>query len=200
MLEVYPFKFIPYSKAMHHFALQPYAMLGVGIFSFNPQGSYFDEIADDYVWVDLKPLRTEGQGMKEYPNRKEYKLSQANMPFGFGVKYQLSDKTSLGFEFVGRKLFTDYLDDVSETFIDPTLFANYLNAEDAEVAKLINNKSNVIDPDNPYGVGEKRGNSANNDFYYSFNLKFSVRISKLKNITNLLRRKIYKYDDNEICY
>jgi hypothetical protein len=200
LLEVFPFKFIPYKHALHQWNFQPYLMIGLGIYSFNPQGSYFDEISDDYVWVDLQPLRTEGQGMKEYPNRKPYKLSQSNMPFGFGLKYNMSDKTSIGFEFVGRKLFTDYLDDVSEKYIDPSLFPTYLSAENAEIAQIIHNKSNVIDPDNPYGVGDIRGNPKNNDFYYSFNLKFSIRISKVKNVTRMFKKKIYKYDNDEICY
>lgn len=199
LIEAYPLKFINYNRAAHHWNLQPYFLLGLGVYSFNPQGSYFDDIADDYVWVDLQPLRTEGQGMKEYPYRKQYKLTQANIPFGFGINYNLTDKTAIGFEFVGRKIFTDYLDDVSQNYIDPSLFGNYLNAEDAEIARIINDKSNIIDPDNPYGIGEKRGNPNSNDFYYSFNLKFSVRISKIKEMTSVFRKKVYKYDNDEIC-
>ncbi len=199
LLEIIPFKFINYNKSISQMALQPYFLLGIGLYKFNPQGSYFDDIQDDYVWVDLQPLRTEGQGMTEYPTRKEYKLTQANIPFGMGIRYAISDKTSLSFEFVGRKLFTDYLDDVSTNYISPALFSKYLNEEDAAIAKIINNKSNIIDPDNPYQVGNKRGNPKRNDFYYSFNLKFSVRISKMKDIANFIKGTIYKYDDNEIC-
>ncbi len=200
ILELYPLKCIRYTKAAHHWSLQPYALLGLGIYSFNPQGSYFDEIADDYVWVDLQPLRTEGQGMKEYPYRKPYKLTQTNIPFGFGLTYKITEKSSLGIEILGRQLFTDYLDDVSQTYIDPTLFTTYLNPEAAEEAKILNNKSNIIDPDNPYVVGQKRGEPNNYDFYYSISIKYSVRISKVRSIANAFRKKIYKYDDNEICY
>lgn len=199
IFEILPLKFINYNRNIHHLNFQPYALLGLGIYKFNPQGSYFDDIQDDYVWVDLHPLHTEGQGMKEYPNRKEYKLTQMNIPFGLGIKYGISDRTSLSFEFVGRKLFTDYLDDVSTTYIDSRLFSNYLNENDAAIAKIINNKSNIIDPDNPYKAGEKRGNPKNNDFYYSFNIKFSIRISKMNDIANFIKGKIYKYDDSEIC-
>lgn len=199
LLECYPLKLIKYTHAAHHWNLQPYAVLGLGLYSFNPQGSYFDEIADDYVWVDLKPLRTEGQGMSEYPFRKAYKLTQFNIPFGFGLQYQFSDKTGIGFEFIGRKLYTDYLDDVSQNYIDPKLFDKYLDPEQAQTAKIIHNKSNVIDPDHPYGTGERRGNPNNKDFYYSINLKFSVRISKIKDMTQVFRKKVYKYDNSEIC-
>lgn len=199
IVELYPLKFIKFTHAAHHWNLQPYALVGLGIYSFNPQGSYFDDIADDYVWVDLKPLRTEGQDMKEYPYSKSYKLTQKNIPFGFGLNYSLSDKTNIGLEFVGRKLFTDYLDDVSTSYIDPALYANYLGAEDAELARLVNNKSNVIDPDNPYRAGERRGNANNYDFYYSINLKLSVRISKVKDMVGSFKKKVYKYDNDEIC-
>ena len=198
-IELYPFKMIPYKLAMHHFFLQPYFMLGIGVYSFNPQGSYYDEIADDYVWVDLKPLRTEGQGMKEYPFVKEYKLTQMNIPFGVGLKFPINDKVALGIEFQGRKIFTDYLDDVSTNFVNPSVYSKYLDEENATLARTLNNKSNIIDPDNPYMPRDKRGNPNNNDFYYSFNFTFSVRISKLKEMTKVFNRKVYKYDDNELC-
>jgi hypothetical protein len=180
MAEINPFKFKEVSSVLFKHPVQPYALLGLGRFSFNPQGSYYDDIAEDFVWVDLQPLRTEGQGMKEYPDRKVYKLRQLNIPFGFGVKYVFGRRSSLGFEFVGRKLFTDYLDDVSTRFIDPELFSSYLSPEDAAVAKQVSNKSDQVDPDNVYASNEIRGNPKQPDFYYSFNLKFSFRISKLK--------------------
>lgn len=197
MVEIFPFKFINYHRSIHQWNFQPYLLGGIGVFGFNPQGSYFDEIADDYVWVDLKPLRTEGQGMKEYPLRKPYELTQVNIPFGVGFKYEMGAKTSLSFEFLGRALSTDYIDDVSKNYIDPVYFGQYLPSEDAELAKILHNKSNLIDPDNPYTAGQQRGNFKNNDFYYSFNVKFSVRISKLK--TPKFLKKQYKFDDSEIC-
>ena len=180
MIEIRPYKFLNRTKGLFKSALQPYGLLGIGKFKFNPQGSYYDEISQDYLFVDLAPLKTEGQGMVEYPNRKPYKLNQTNIPFGFGINYLLGAKTSMSFEFVGRKLFTDYLDDVSTTFVDPSVFANYFSGEDLEIAQTMTNKSNIIDPNNPYGVGAQRGNSKNNDFYYSFNFKLNIQINKIK--------------------
>ncbi len=197
MIEVFPFKFVNYRKSIHQWNFQPYLIGGLAVFSFNPQGSYFDEIADDYVWVDLKPLRTEGQGMKEYPTRKPYQLTQINIPFGAGVRYEVGNKTSLSVEFIGRHLYTDYLDDVSTNYIDPNNYSTYFSGETKDLATILNNKSNIIDPDNPYVNGQQRGNPQYNDFYYSMNIKLSVRISKLK-VPNFLRKQ-YKYDNNEIC-
>ncbi len=195
--ELYPLRLLSKESFLHKADLQPYGMFGAGIFHFNPQGTYYDDIAEDYIWVNLQPLRTEGQGMKEYADRKPYKLTQWNLPFGFGLNYALGNKTNLSFEFIGRKLFTDYLDDVSTTFIEPSTFNSYLSDEDAEIAKLIYNKSGEIDPDNPFKVGEKRGNAQNNDFYYSFNLKLSIRLNKKAKAP--VFKKTYKFDDTEIC-
>jgi hypothetical protein len=178
--DVYPLKLVRHTLAAHHWDFQPYASLGIGLFHFNPQGTYYDEISEDDVWVDLHPLRTEGQGTKQYPFARPYKLTQWNIPFGIGCRYTLSEKTSLSFEFIGRKLFTDYLDDVSGQFVDPAVFDTYLSGEQAEIAKAIHNKSNHIDPDSPYRPGGIRGNPNKYDFFYSFNLRFTIRLSKIK--------------------
>ena len=61
-------------------AVSPYILAGIGYFHFNPQANLNDN------YVDLQPLHTEGQGFAEYPNVKEYKLSQINFPVGIGSK------------------------------------------------------------------------------------------------------------------
>jgi hypothetical protein len=196
----FPFKIFPAQFGIHHWHLQPYMGMGIGLFSFNPQGTYYDEIAEDLIWVDLHPLRTEGQGMQEYPSRKPYQLTQWNMPFTVGLRYALGNKTSMAFEFCGRKLFTDYLDDVSTNYIDPNLFAKYLQGEDASVARSVNNKSNLINPDMPYLPGEQRGNPDKNDFFYSFNVKLLIQINKTKSGARPAKKSFYKYDDLELCF
>ena len=178
LVEAYPLKFLKTEQKYYHWSFQPYVMLGLGRYKFNPQGTYYDPISGEETWVDLQPLQTEGQGMNEYPDRKYYKLGQINMPYGLGIRYALGKKTSLAFEYVGRKLFTDYLDDVSTNYIDPSLYDDYLGEDDATIAKAIHNKSNLVAPTDAYKTGDKRGNSKRNDFYYSFNLKFSVQINR----------------------
>ena len=196
MLEIHPFKFFSYKKGLHNSYLQPYALIGVGRYSFNPQGSYFDPILEENVWVDLQPLSLEGQGMAEFPDRKVYKLSQWNIPYGFGFNYEISRTVSLGLEYVGRILFTDYLDDVSTSFIDPALFDNYLTPENAELARILNNKSKSVDATRAYKPGQQRG-SDSKDLYFSINARLSIKISKNKNKRNV--KRLFKYDDNEIC-
>jgi hypothetical protein len=59
-------------------------------------------------------LSTEGQGI--YPDKKPYSLWQPTIPFGGGVKFAITENLRIGFEIGLRKLFTDYLDDVSTSY------------------------------------------------------------------------------------
>ena len=129
--------------------------------------------------MDLQPLHTEGQGFPEYPDRKPYKLTQLNIPMGFGVKYFVNDKVNLGLEILHRKTFTDYIDDVSTTYVDDAAFYNNLPGPQAAVAATMANKSLFQTPGARYfGAGDKRGTATNNDAYYSINLKLGFRISQ----------------------
>ena len=83
----------------------PYVFGGISTYSFNPRRFF------DGAWMDLQPLGTEGQGLEGGP--EPYKLQQIAIPFGAGINLKFSPKTALRFEIGFRKLFTDYLDDVS---------------------------------------------------------------------------------------
>ena len=111
-------------NADHEPKLRPYALIGVGIFHFNPKGSITDA-AGNKTWHELRPLRLEGQGMTEYPESKPYKLTQMNIPIGAGIKYFASERINLSTELLYRKTFTDYIDDVSKNYIDPNNFNKY---------------------------------------------------------------------------
>ena len=195
MVECYPFKFLSYQSKLHNSYFQPYALLGIGRYSFNPQGSIYDPILEENVWVDLQPLALEGQGMSEYPDRKPYKLSQWNMPYGFGMNYEISRTVTVGLEYVSRKLGTDYLDDVSTNYIDPKLFDKYLTPENAELAKILNNKSRLIDASREYQPGQKRGNTNNKDLYFSISGRLIINLGRKKGE----KKPLFKYDDYEIC-
>ena len=122
LAEIYPTIFLEYDPTDNYRKFRPYGVVGIGALKFNPQG--LDPLTGQ--WVDLQPLKTEGQGFTEYPDRKEYKLAALNIPLGIGVKYFLSDNVNLSFEIIHRKTFTDYIDDVSTNYINPGLFQNYL--------------------------------------------------------------------------
>jgi opacity protein-like surface antigen len=92
----------------------PYVFGGLAVFHFNP---YAYQGTTEKIF--LKPLSTEGEGLSGYPDRKPYALTQLALPFGAGVKYAFNDRVRLGLELGIRKLFTDYLDDVSASYVDP---------------------------------------------------------------------------------
>jgi len=175
MVEFYPTVFLEDDPEDVAGRLRPYGVLGLGLYHFNPQGSLSDVNGDTY-WVDLRPLHTEGEGFAEYPGRKEYSLTQMNIPMGGGVKYFFSEDVNVSFEIIYRKLFTDYLDDVSTTYIDPTLFSKYLSPSQAANAIKVSNKA--IDGYNTpsYGPGDKRGTSTNNDAYFTMGFKLGIRL------------------------
>jgi hypothetical protein len=180
--EIYPTTLFEYDAEDVYHRIRPYFVLGVGVFNFNPQAQYEAEDGSK-TWVDLKPLRTEGQGMAKYADRKEYKLTQMNIPYGFGVKYYLNQNVALAFEIVNRKTFTDYIDDVSTNYISNEDFYAHFGEEspEAKMAIQMANKTafangGVYRPS--YGIGNKRGTASNKDAYYASTLKISIRLGR----------------------
>ena len=157
--------------------LKPYGFIGVGMFHFDPQGSITDNLGNK-TWHKLRPLRTEGQGMAEYPDRKPYKKIQMNLPMGAGVKVAITPRVSTALELLYRKTFTDYIDDVSTKYIDPNYFDQYLSAADATIARKIHDKTfGVVTPGlTRYQPGTQRGNPKNNDAYFSLAVKLGIKI------------------------
>lgn len=149
--------------------ISPYFIGGIGYFSYNPQARL------NFKYIDLQPLSTEGQGLKQYPDRKVYQLKQFNYPLGFGFKYELTPGINIRAEYVYRILNTDYLDDVSTTYVDPRYFqSNGFSGEKLTNAILLSDRQ--INPVS--GPGGKRGSPADNDSYFTFNLKVGIILAR----------------------
>jgi len=144
--------------------------VGLGIFHFNPYVQFNDRR------VYLRQLHTEGEGFPEYADRQEYKLTQVNFPVGAGLKYEASALINFRLEVLHRFLQTDYLDDVSQSYIDPSLFAKYLPAEEAEIARQLSDRRK--DPTGNLRADQPRGNSRKNDSYFSITLKLGIIINR----------------------
>jgi opacity protein-like surface antigen len=176
-VEIFPLMLLNKMDVDYKPRLRPYGVIGVGWFHFNPQGSLTDANGNK-TWYYLRPLHTEGQGFPEYPERKEYSLNQINFPMGVGLKYYLSEKVNVSFEILLRKSLTDYIDDVSTTYIDPNLFDKYLSPADAIIARRISDKVfAIVNPGlarNEPGV--QRGNPNQNDSYFTTFLKLGIRL------------------------
>jgi hypothetical protein len=111
--------------------LRPFIGSGIGLFHFNPKAQLNGK------WYNLKPLHLEGQGFSEYPERKNYTLTQPYIPLTLGMKYRLSNSYFISLSTCMRKTFTDYIDDVATAYIDPNLFDKYLSPSNATLAKQL---------------------------------------------------------------
>jgi hypothetical protein len=174
-LEFYPTVWFEQTEGLLH-KLRPYGVVGAGVFHFNPKGEYKDA-SGNTKWVELKPLKLEGQGMAEYPERSEYPLTQMNVLMGGGFKYYLTEKLYVGFEILHRKTFTDYVDDVSTKYIDPRYFDVYLTPEQAMWARQLMYRENIYNPGvSRRYINTQRGDPKENDAYFSSILRMGWRI------------------------
>jgi len=160
------FRFMP-GEPQYNFT--PYVTVGVGVFSYDPYAFLKD------AKIFLRPLGTEGQGNSLYPDRKQYSSMAISIPFGAGFKYSLNERINIGFEILHRFTNTDYLDDVSKTYVDPVVFP--LNPDGSTSnAQLLSDRSYEIGE--PIGIpNRQRGNSKQKDqfvtamFHITFNLQ-----------------------------
>lgn len=152
----------------------PYLVAGIGYFSFNPQTSLNGN------WYYLAPLHTEGEGFSEYPDRKPYKLSQFNIPVGAGVKYEINSVLNASLELVHRVLFTDYLDDVSTSYIDPDFFSNHLSGNRAAIARRLYDRQGELNSNHVPIVGGQRGDPGDKDAFFSIQLKMGLVLGRKK--------------------
>lgn len=145
-----------YKSGTFKYRSSPYIFFGLSVYRFNPEAKYADK------WISLQPLGTEGQGTTKYNDREKYALTQICIPFGVGWKHALSRNWNLGIEFGFRKTFTDYLDDVSTTFVEPDI----LEGAHGEISKILSNRSGEIGTRIDYQPTEQRGDANNKDWYY----------------------------------
>ncbi|HSZ85204.1 MAG TPA: DUF6089 family protein [Puia sp.] len=144
----------------------PYVFAGLAIFHFNPFA--YDTLGNK---IYLRPLSTEGEGLPQYPGNKEYSLTQLAIPFGAGIKLRVTSNVTLSYEISFRKLFTDYLDDVSKRYVDEAT----LLSDKGPVAVEMAYRGNEIKNGAPYPAGGTlRGNSKYNDWYYFSGIRVSI--------------------------
>ncbi len=175
-LEIYPTVFLENYDGLLG-KLRPYGLAGLGMFHFNPQAQYIKPNGEN-IWVELKPLHLEGQGFPEYPNRKEYALTQTEIVMGAGFKYYVKENMYVGFEILHRKTFTDYIDDVSTEYIDPQLFDLHLTPEQAVMARQLSYRETLINPAlNRSYIDQQRGDPKQNDAFFSALIRFGWRIN-----------------------
>ncbi len=163
---MFEFNLLRYEFGRRKYRYTPYVFGGVGIFHFMPKAKYNGQ------WVNLRKLGTEGQDFAAYPDRKRYSQIQPTIPLGIGFKYNFTREISFSFEYGYRITFTDYIDDVSKTYVDPQdILAEYPNnPETAQMIIDLSRRSTELDPDGTFGYvtrpGEQRGDPRSNDTYF----------------------------------
>jgi len=157
---------------LNYHKLTPYVFAGVAVFHFNPYA--FDSLGNK---IYLKPLSTEGEGLAAYPTRKEYHLTQLAIPLGAGIRWRFTDDITLSYEIGFRKTFTDYLDDVSTSYVDQAVLTAARGAKAAEMAYRGDEfKTGLTYP----ADGTVRGGAKFKDWYYFSGITISVGIGKRK--------------------
>jgi opacity protein-like surface antigen len=120
-----------------------YIMGGVGAAFFNPKA----ELNGNYE--ELQPLQTEGE---------DYGKVALVLPAGAGINYRASYEWSFGLEASYRFTTTDYLDDVSTTYIDNASFTDPIARQLADRGPEIGAPLRE--------AGDQRGDPDNNDGYF----------------------------------
>lgn len=158
---------------LYNIRWSPYGFAGIALYRFNPY------IKDSGQKIYLQPLSTEGQGTSAYPQRKPYGLTEFAIPFGGGIKYNVNENMRLAFEVGIRRLFTDYLDDVSGFYADEAVLFNERGPRSVKYAYRGDEVpgDNLAYPDNGYPVKDaERGNPKSKDWYYFTGLHLTFRI------------------------
>jgi len=137
-------------SALNRVDLTPYFLAGLAVFHHNPKAKVPDEmvlradgtgvpLAEAGEWIALQPLGTEGQYADLDPTDanygiKPYSLWQLAIPIGIGARYRLADAIDISVDFTFKWLFTDYIDDVSQNYVD-------LGVLDSDLARAMSNRS-----------------------------------------------------------
>ncbi len=165
------FNFMRFTTGELHSRFTPYITLGVGAFYYNPYTTY------NGVRYNLRQVGTEGQYVG-YEGRI-YSNFNICFPLGIGVKYWVVPGVNVGFEIAHRLTLTDYLDDVSTTYVDRKLFEG-ADPANPPVAYYLQDRSTEKGGDPLGRDGKQRGNSATKDQYmmFMFNLSFQFKTYK----------------------
>lgn len=149
------------NRGRYYVSFEAYVHAGVTTFYSNPKGSL-----DGDTWTSLRPLETEGVS---------YKNIGIGIPAGLGFYFTYKRKHRIGWDVNWVTTFTDYLDDISGVYVDPSTLsspeaialANQTSAVSSDPVVLAN-----YAPPSDNNAG-KRGDPTHNDSYMSMSLSYS---------------------------
>jgi hypothetical protein len=152
------FNFSKYALGILDKKFTSYVFLGLGMFQYNPQAYYRNE------WIDLRGIQTEG---------KSYNTLSMMIPFGMGIKWRMNRSFALEASVGFRKTYTDYLDDVSDTYSD---VAQQQQNKGITAAILTDRSAEINNGEFRNKPGYRRGNPDFNDWYVMGGITLSYRI------------------------
>lgn len=161
------FNFFSFITGDPYHRFTPFLTGGAGMFYYSPSTVY------QGTTYSLQPVGTEGQYVG-YSNRR-YGSTSPCFPIGAGVKFWLKGGVNLTLEIADRLTTTDYLDDVSSTYVGVSSFPK------GSIAAALQDRSIELDPKNPIGTeGKQRGNTASYDQYLMAMLSVSWHFTSYK--------------------
>ncbi len=140
-----------------------YFFAGLGLLLHNPKAEY------NGTWYKLRPLMTEG---------RKYSPIVLTIPMGTGFYFTYKRQHRIGFEMSWNMTFSDYLDDVSTTYVNPSQMGS-----DPMALVLANRNpelnyslANYPHPNNYGPDGTRRGDPTDKDNFMLVSLSYSYVI------------------------
>lgn len=164
------FNFFRFFTGELHSRFTPYLTGGIGAFYYNPYTTY------QGTKYYLRPLGTEGQNAGF--GDRDYTSAAICFPIGAGIKYWIRPGVNFGVEIANRLTTTDYIDDVSKTYVGADKF--HSDPQNPSPGAALQDRSVEISSDPLGRPGKQRGSASTKDQYMMvlFNLSFQFKTYK----------------------
>lgn len=144
---------IPNLKGFKDHNEQIYLFAGIGAAYYNPKANL------NGSWTTLKDMRTEGQGLPG--GAEEYKRITATIPLGIGMRMGINRFWRVGLELSYVKTFSDYIDDVSTSYYDPSILISEVGPEAAFLSNPASSTNQWL-----FNPGSQRGDKQKDALFY----------------------------------
>lgn len=141
------FNFFNYQGGVGKRIFSPFLFAGVGAVAFNPKTTYNGE---EY---ELVRYNTEGQGVSN-----AYRTYALAIPYGAGIKYNVTGNFNLIGEIGYRTAYTDYLDDISGNYPNKASLNNAISI-------ALSDRSGEVNGNYVGAAGTQRGDYRKKDTY-----------------------------------
>lgn len=157
------------------FKFSPYLFAGLAVFYYNP---YTIGPTDEKIY--LRPLSTEGQGLRQYPDRKIYSLVNVGVPLGAGLKVMIGNTVLISTEIGFRYTATDYLDDVSKTYVNMDTLFRYKGKQSVDLSYRTDELPNWDEnyPNDKF----VRGDNMKKDWYWFAGINVAIYFESFGNL------------------